>query len=140
MIICRIINLLLIRSQTKPFYTQTSTFLGDYFPKKFFSWIIRTYCHLQQHSLRAESAQLFAYWVILHAFCRLLIFFSESICSKNYLRNTIGVSKSLNPDQARRHVGPDQGPNCLQWLLAADTSQQRVHSLSDEFLKSESFN
>ena len=32
--------------------------------------------------------------------------------------NTIQVSKSLDPDQARRFVGPDLGPNCLQRLSA----------------------
>ena len=32
--------------------------------------------------------------------------------------NTIRVSKSLDPDQARRFVGPDLGPNCLQRLSA----------------------
>ena len=28
--------------------------------------------------------------------------------------NTIRVSNSLDPDQARHFVGPDLGPNCLQ--------------------------
>ena len=28
--------------------------------------------------------------------------------------NTIRVSNSLDPDQARLFVGPDLGPNCLQ--------------------------
>ena len=32
--------------------------------------------------------------------------------------NTIRVSKSLDPDQARHFVGPDLGPNCLQRLSA----------------------
>ena len=30
--------------------------------------------------------------------------------------NTIWLSKSLDPDQARHFVGPDLGPNCLQRL------------------------
>ena len=34
--------------------------------------------------------------------------------SKNYFRNTIRVSNSLDPDQAQCNVGPDLGPNCLQ--------------------------
>ena len=33
------------------------------------------------------------------------------------------MSKSLDPDQARQHVGPDLGPNCLQRLSADDTSR-----------------
>ena len=32
--------------------------------------------------------------------------------------NTIRVSNSLDPDQARHFVGPDLGPNCLQRLSA----------------------
>ena len=40
--------------------------------------------------------------------------------------NTIKVTNSLDPDQARRFAGPDLGLNCLQRLLADDTSKQRV--------------
>ena len=42
---------------------------------------------------------------------------------QNYLkkiRNTIRVSNSLDPDQNRRSVGPDLGPNCLQRSSADD--------------------
>ena len=35
---------------------------------------------------------------------------------------TIRVSNSLDPDQDRRYVGPDLGPNCLQRLSAVDKS------------------
>ena len=38
-------------------------------------------------------------------------------------RITIKVSNSLDPDQARRFVGPDLGPNCLQKLSADDKSR-----------------
>ena len=37
----------------------------------------------------------------------------------------ITVSNSLDPDQARQHVGPDLGPNCLQRLLADETKQAK---------------
>ena len=46
-------------------------------------------------------------------FCRLLIF-SKSTFSKSSFGNTLRVSNSLDPDQARRFVGPVPGPNCLQ--------------------------
>ena len=36
------------------------------------------------------------------------------------------MSNRLDPDQARQNVGPDLGPNCLQRLLADDTSRQGV--------------
>ena len=48
-------------------------------------------------------------------------FFSKSTFLKNSFRNTIRVSNSLDPDQARPFVGPDLGPNCLQNLSADDT-------------------
>ena len=42
--------------------------------------------------------------------------------SKKSFWNTIRVSNSLDPDQARQHVGPDLGTNCLQRLSADDKS------------------
>ena len=54
----------------------------------------------------------------LSLFCRLLIFFSKSTFSKKKsFMNTIRVSNSVDPDQARRFVGPDLGPNCLQNII-----------------------
>ena len=74
----------------------------------------------------------FAYWVILHAlFAFAVVFFSKSAFSKNSFRNTIRVSTSLDPGQARRLVGPDLGPNCLQRLSADDISRQIVRCLSE---------
>ena len=46
---------------------------------------------------------------------------------KNSFRNTIRVSNSLDPDQARQNVGPDLGPNCLQ-RLSADKNVCRERS------------
>ena len=34
------------------------------------------------------------------------------------------MSNSLNPGQARRFVGPDLGPNCLQRLSADDKAEE----------------
>ena len=49
---------------------------------------------------------------------------------KNSYRNTIRVSNSLDPDQARQNFGPDLGPNCLHMLSVDDTSRQlTLHSL-----------
>ena len=58
----------------------------------------------------------------LNDFCRLLNFFSE-----NSFRNTctIRVSNSLDPDQTRRFVGPDLGPNSLHTIrLSADVTRR----------------
>ena len=41
--------------------------------------------------------------------------------------NTIPVSTSLDPDQARHFVGPDLGPNCLQ-RLSADTAGKELNT------------
>ena len=54
-----------------------------------------------------------ACWVIFMLFCRLLIFFPKSTFLKNSFRNTIRMSDSLDPDQAKHFVGPDLVPNCL---------------------------
>ena len=68
-------------------------------------------------------------------------FFSKRF-RKTAFMNTLNVSKRLNLDQARHHVGPDLGPKCLQNLSADDTSRQRVlyqklqnRKLNDNILK-----
>ena len=53
---------------------------------------------------------------VFPAFSSSADFFSKSTFSKNSFKNTIKVSNSLDPDQARHFVGPDLGPNCLQKL------------------------
>ena len=52
--------------------------------------------------------------------------FSKLIFSMISFRNVISVPNNLEPDQARRNVRPDLGPNCLQRLSAEDTSSERV--------------
>ena len=48
-------------------------------------------------------------------FCPLLTLFKIVVFfSKKIFHNTTSVSNSLDPDQARRSVGPDLGPNCSQ--------------------------
>ena len=42
------------------------------------------------------------------------LFFSKLTFSKSYFGNTIRVSNTLDPGQARHFVGPDLGPNCLE--------------------------
>ena len=37
---------------------------------------------------------------------------------KPSFRNTIRLSVGLDPDQDRRSVGPDLGPNCLQSIIS----------------------
>ena len=51
--------------------------------------------------------------------CRLLNF-PKVFFFKNSFRNTVRVSKGLDPDQDRPIVGPDLGTNCLQRLSADD--------------------
>ena len=51
-----------------------------------------------------------------------MFFFFKLTFSKKTFRNTIRVSNSLDPDQARHFVRPDLGPNCLQRLPADDKS------------------
>ena len=54
----------------------------------------------------------------LHDFCCLLIFFKIKFFEKflqEYHQSV--VSNSLGTDQARKSVGPDLDPNCLQRLF-----------------------
>ena len=51
-------------------------------------------------------------------------FFSKSTVSKNYFTNTIRVSNGLDSDQAAGFVGSDLRQNCLQRLLADNTSNR----------------
>ena len=54
----------------------------------------------------------FACCVILHAFW----LSADTLSGESF----ITVSNSLDPDQARQHLGPDLDPNCLLRLLADD--------------------
>ena len=61
------------------------------------------------------------------------LFFSKSTFLKYSFRNTIKVSNSLDPDQARHLGGHGLGPNCLQMLSADDTSRQSFNSCHAEY-------
>ena len=50
-------------------------------------------------------------------------FFKIKLFNNKKIRNTIRVSISLDLDQARRFVGPDLGPGCLQRLSTDVTSR-----------------
>ena len=52
-----------------------------------------------------------------HAFFVVCYYFQNQISNK-YFRNTIKVSNSLDPGQARYFVGPGLGPNCLQNVIS----------------------
>ena len=48
-----------------------------------------------------------------------VVFFRiKTFFKKIFFWDLIRVSNCLDPDQARHYVGPDLGPNCLQWLSA----------------------
>ena len=57
------------------------------------------------------------YWVICHDFLSPADLFSKSNYLKKYFGNTIHVSKSLDPEQARRFVGPDLVPNVCKVII-----------------------
>ena len=70
--------------------------------------------------------------VIFHAYL-LSGDFSISTFLKNTFKDTIRVSNSLDPDQARHFVGHDPGPNCLQRSSADATSRQRANRINLSF-------
>ena len=68
-----------------------------------------------------------------------VFFFQSKLFRKQSFRNTIRVSNSLDPDQARRYVGPDLDQNCLQRLslISVDRSgRQRVTVKQYEYIVS----
>ena len=70
-------------------------------------------------------------------FCRLLILFSKInsfFLKKKSFRNTIRVSNSLDPDQARRFVGPDLNPSYEQKKLE-DKESTRCNGVWYQVLK-----
>ena len=75
-----------------------------------------------------DSFSLETLFKSLHAgiFFNKFAFFSKLKFSKNYFRNNIRASDSLEPDQARRFV-VHTGPNCLRRLSADNNSNQRVN-------------
>ena len=68
-------------------------------------------------------------------FCRqwIIFFFIINFFKKN-LSGIPSVSNSLDPDQARRFVGPDLGPNCHQQMTKVATSRERVNVNSQRSL------
>ena len=64
---------------------------------------------------------------ILHAFCRLLIFFFQNHLFRKNLSGIRSVSNSFHPDQLEHFVWPELGPNCLQKLSADGISRQRAN-------------
>ena len=68
--------------------------------------------------VREKMQRLNNIHVLCMLFCR-LFFFQNNL---EFFRNTIKVSNSLDPDQARHLVVSDLGPTYLQRLSASDTS------------------
>ena len=77
---------------------------------------------VQHHRGFSEHEYLICLMGNLLCFFVICQLFSKSTFSKNSFRNAIRVSNSLNPDQARRLVRPELGPNCLQTLSADETT------------------
>ena len=50
---------------------------------------------------------------------------TKIVIFKNYLRNTIRVSNSFDPDQVLHFVWSDPSPNCLQRLSVEDTCKEK---------------
>ena len=68
------------------------------FEMHFFFCTINSACWVLFHD-SLSSAEIFQFFIL---------FFS-----KNSFRNTIVVSKCMDPDQAQHCVWPELGPNCL---------------------------
>ena len=65
-------------------------------------------------------------WVILYAFCRLLIFFFKIIFFEKFFQEYHQSIEQFESDQARCFVSPVLCPNCLQKLSADGNRRQNV--------------
>ena len=79
-----------------------------------------------------DTKHLTACWIILHAILSSADFSPKLIKKNKSLMNTFRNSNSLDLDQARLFVGPDQAHNCSQEL--ADNKSCHKQSKS-EYLK-----
>ena len=81
----------------------------------------RNYLHKLSAGDKSRAAKYidFSFSLLAGSFC-ILMWFSRLTFSKSSFRNTIRESNNLDPDQDRRFVGPDLGPNCLHKLYADD--------------------
>ena len=66
--------------------------------------------------------------VVCFVICTLVL---ASICFQRKFRNTVRVSNRLDPDQARRSVGPGLGPTCLQML---NVSTDEKNDINEEMI------
>ena len=58
--------------------------------------------------------------------CFFLVFFFKIVF---FVKILLRVTNSLDPNRARRFVGPDLGPNCLRRSSADNTSGQKVNKI-----------
>ena len=72
----------------------------------------------------------YMYTMKMYVYHEIIFYMSIFIFFKISFRNTLRVSNSLDPDQARHFVGTGLDPNCLQKLSADDTSRQRALELT----------
>ena len=86
----------------------------------FIWWLLLTFASLNEILDKTLTlCMLGNFTVFFLFFCSLWTFFKLSFKKKSF-RNTISVSNSSDPDQARHLVGPDRDPNCLQRLSTDD--------------------
>ena len=100
----------LARSRSKLFAEDKSRYLHA---------IIYSWCY---EGINAKNKLTLCMLGIFSCFCCLLTFLSKNNFFEYYFMNNIRVSNGLDPDQDRRCVGPDLGPNCLQILSVDDKS------------------
>ena len=84
----------------------------------------------KSHIILIACILLFGYFFTLfYYFVDLKIFFSTLFFK--IFRNHTRVSNSLDPDPARRSVGPNLGPNCLQGLSVENIIRGYMYTSSN---------
>ena len=83
-------------------------------------------CESAIKAILADYYSNSAFWAFLQAFLSSVDIFQNLFFSKTSFRNTVRVSNSFDPDQARHIVGPDLYPKCLHNISADDTCRHSI--------------
>ena len=85
--------------------------------------------HSTYYTCRTDTPLHPKFLEIFNAFLSLQMFFFSKSTFRKVISGILSVYNSLDSDQARRSVGPDLGPNCLQKRSSDDTRRHRLKAL-----------
>ena len=105
------------------------------------SHLLKVHSRRLKNYLSAKNYILISFWIFEYCFYYSFKLYYCAIFNSldAFSFNTIRVSNSLDPDQARQNVGPDLDPNGLQRLSADKKSFASGQELNTEQLLDTTF-